>query len=235
MADNYFSTEIGGLAPKHGLYSPVSPSKSPVTPVTPVQIKPRFHSSVTSLKPKKKKRSKKTHIRGVKILGTGMKTGSIEVPNEALADRGYDSDWIIQRTGIKSRFHVEEGEATSDMAIAAARQCLSNAGVDASEVDLIIVATMSPDHLTPSTACIVQAALGCEASAFDINAACSGFMYGLILASQFVKTGCSQTALVIGAETLTISMDPKDRKTFPLFGDGAGAALVTVDDDAEAA
>lgn len=171
----------------------------------------------------------KTSVSGIKILGSGFSTGSKLVRNEDLAEIGYDSDWIIQRTGIRERHHVSEGEATSDMAIRAAESCLKKAGVSASEVDLIIVATITPDHLTPSTACLVQAHLGCTASALDINAACSGFIYGLVMASQFVKTGCSSKALVIGAETLTNVMNPGDKKTYPLFGDGAGAVLVASD------
>jgi len=150
-----------------------------------------------------------------------------------LGKLGYDSDWIIQRTGIKSRCHAAEGEATSDFAVRSGKRCLEQANVSPADVDLIIVATMTPDHLCPSTACLVQHALGCDqAAAIDVNAACSGFMYALIMASQFVKTGCSRNALVIGAETLTVIMDPQDKKTYPLFGDGAGAVLLTADDEA---
>jgi 3-oxoacyl-[acyl-carrier-protein] synthase-3 len=206
MSENLISSELFGPLTSYG---------------------PKFLSRTT---PKKQKLPKKTNIHGIKILGTGMKTGSVTVENSMLKDCGYDSDWIIQRTGIKSRCHVAPGEATSDMAIAAARECLANAGVDASEIDLIVVATMSPDHPTPSTACIVQAALGCDSAlAFDVNAACSGFVYSMVMASQFVKTGCCHNALVIGSETLTVWMDREDRKTFPLFGDGAGAALISAD------
>lgn len=164
---------------------------------------------------------------GIKILGTGFSTGSRLLRNEDLAERGYDSDWIIQRTGIKSRYHVVEGESTSDMAIRAAEKCIAQSGIDASEIDLIIVATVTPDHATPSTACLVQAHLGCAAAAFDINAACSGFIYGLIVASQFVKAGGCRNALVIGAETLSMLLNPADKKTYPLFGDGAGAVLIS--------
>ncbi len=173
----------------------------------------------------------KTSVSGIKILGSGSAAGSRVVRNEDLAKLGCDSDWIFQRTGILSRFQVAEGEATSDMAIRAAENCLCQAGVDASEVDLIIVATITPDFVSPSTACLVQAHLGCVAAAFDINAACSGFIYGLVMASQFIKTGCSKKALVIGAETLSTTMNPADSKTFPLFGDGAGAVLISADPD----
>lgn len=173
----------------------------------------------------------KTSVAGIKILGTGFSPGSKLVRNKDLASLGCDSEWIIQRTGIHSRYHVAAGEATSDMSIRAAQECLRAAGVDASEVDLIILATVTPDHITPSTACQVQSALGCRASAVDINAACSGFIYGLVMASQFVKTGCSRKALVIGAETLSTLMNPQDKKVFPLFGDGAGAVLIAADTD----
>lgn len=171
----------------------------------------------------------RSDIPGVKILGTGSSAGSSRILNEDLAAMGYDSEWIVQRTGIQSRYHVGENEATSDMAIRAAEQCLQASGVDASEVDLIIVATVTPDHATPSTACIVQAHLGSPACAFDLNAACSGFIYGLAVASQSIRSGCSRNALIIGAETLTMILDPADKKTFPLFGDGAGAVLISAD------
>ena len=172
-------------------------------------------------------------IPGIKMLGAGSSSGSKLVPNEDLDKLGYDSDWIVQRTGIKSRFHVVEGESSSDMAIRAADQCIRNAGIDASEIDLIILATVSPDYKTPSTACLVQAHLGCQASAMDINAACSGFVYALVTAGQFVRSGCSRNALVIGVEAITTFLNPEDRKTFPLFGDGAGAVLITADTESD--
>ena len=112
------------------------------------------------------------------------------------------------------------------MAIAAGRNCLEKANVSPDEIDLIVVGTMTPDHFTPSVANLVQHALGCTAAAVDVNAACSGFVYALVTASQFVKTGCSKRALVIGADAMTTVCDPKDVKTYPLFGDGAGAVLL---------
>ena len=171
-------------------------------------------------------------VKGIQIAASAMAMGSQFMANEDLGKLGYDSDWIIQRTGIKSRTHAGPGEATSDFAIRSARECLEQANVSADDVDLIIVATMTPDHLCPSTACLVQHALGCsQAAAIDVNAACTGFVYALVMASQFVKTGCSRNALVIGAETLTVIMDPEDKKTYPLFGDGAGTVLLTADDE----
>ena len=169
---------------------------------------------------------------GIRIAASGMSMGSKLMANSDLSKLGYDSDWIIQRTGIESRCHAATGEATSDFAVRSARKCLEEANMSPAGVDLIIVATMTPDHLCPSTACLVQHALGCNsAAAIDVNAACSGFVYALVMASQFVKTGCTRNALVIGAETLTAIMDPEDMKTYPLFGDGAGAILLTADSD----
>lgn len=177
------------------------------------------------------RRPLRTDIPAIKILGTGSAAGSKKVLNEDLAELGYDADWILQRTGIRSRYHVAPGETTSKMAIRAAEACIARAGITAQDIDLIIVATISPDHVTPSTACMVQAHLGCAAAAIDVNAACSGFIYGMIMASQFVRTGCSRNALVIGAETLTMHMNPADCKTFPLFGDGAGAVIIAADNE----
>jgi 3-oxoacyl-[acyl-carrier-protein] synthase III len=185
----------------------------------------------TRQQPLSTKKDRVTTIPGVQIQATGFATASCRVDNVVLAEAGYDAAWIEKRTGIGARFHVRENEATSDLAIRAAQDCLSRAGVSADEVDLIIVATMTPDHLTPSTACIVQAALGCKAAAMDLNAACSGFIYALVTASQFVKSGCSRMALVIGTDVLTNITNPEDHQTFPLFGDGAGAALISASEE----
>ncbi|MCH2180800.1 MAG: ketoacyl-ACP synthase III [Mariniblastus sp.] len=167
---------------------------------------------------------------GIRIVSTGMFAPDNEVRNEDLAELGYDSDWIIQRTGIKSRRHVEADQATSDMATNAARACLENAGVSPDEIDLIIVATMTPDHYTPSAACLTQAKLGCRtAAAFDLNAACSGFVYAMTTAGNILSNGNCQKALVIGSETMSMVVDPRDKKTYPLFGDAAGAVLLEAD------
>ena len=169
----------------------------------------------------------KRSIPGVQIVSTGMFVPNNEVRNEDLAELGYDSDWIVQRTGIKSRRHVDKDLATSDMATQAARMCLENANVDPDEIDLIIVATMTPDHYTPSAACLTQANLGCRnAAALDLNAACSGFVYSLATAGNFIRAGNCEKALVIGSETMSMVVDPRDKKTFPLFGDAAGAVLL---------
>ncbi len=168
-------------------------------------------------------------LKGLKILGTGIATGSQKIDNSDLAALGCDSEWIVQRTGIQSRFRTGKGQAVSDMCIAAARKCIANANIDPNMIDLIVIGTMTPDHASPSTACLVQAALDCPAMAMDINAACSGFVYSLITASQFVSTGSAKCALVLGADMVSMITDPNDLKTFPLFGDGAGAVLVTAD------
>lgn len=168
----------------------------------------------------------KRAVTGVKILGSGSYVPDLVLRNEDLAELGCDTEWIKQRTGILERRIAPEDQATSDLAYQAGLNCLKSAGVSPSEVDLIMIATMTPDHFAPSTSCIVQNRLGCTAPAFDLNAACSGFIYGLITASQFVKTGCYRRILLIGAETMARTVNPKDIKTVPLFGDAAGAILL---------
>lgn len=136
-------------------------------------------------------------------------------------------EWIIARTGIKERRIAREGEATSDMAVNAARSALKSAGLSACDIDLIIVATITPDMFFPSTACIVQEKLGApKIPAFDISVACSGFMYGIAIANQFVKSGTYKHVLVIAAEKMSSVTDWKDRSTCVLMGDGAGAAVL---------
>ena len=169
-------------------------------------------------------------IPGVRIISTGLCVPDKVVLNSDLANLGCDAEWIIQRTGIEERRHCTDGIATSDLAYGAAIQCLESADIKPDEIDMIIVGTMTPDYYTPSSACLLQSRLGCTASAMDINAACSGFMYSLITGAQFVKAGCEQTVLVVGADKMTQVIDPEDKKTFPLFGDGAGAVLLRTDD-----
>jgi 3-oxoacyl-[acyl-carrier-protein] synthase-3 len=173
---------------------------------------------------------RKCSLTGVQILATGSYAPAHVVKNEDLQPLGYDPDWIIQRTGIRERRRAGEDEATSDLAYRAARQCLDEAQVSPEELDLIIVATMTPDTPTPSTACHLQRRLGATAAAFDMNAACSGFMYALVTGAQFLKTGVMQKVLVVGADLMSRTVDPEDRKTFPLFGDGAGAVLLGASD-----
>jgi 3-oxoacyl-[acyl-carrier-protein] synthase-3 len=141
-------------------------------------------------------------------------------------------DWITSRTGIKQRHKAGEGEYTSMFAVRAARQAIERARIDPSEIDLLICATVTPDQILPSTGCLVQAELGAHrAAAFDLAAACSGFLYGLTLANQMIRGGQARYALVIGAEILTRYVDYTDRSTCVIFGDGAGAALLGPSDD----
>lgn len=170
-------------------------------------------------------------VRGIEIAATGSCLPESIVANEDLAALGCDSDWIVQRTGIRERRRAAPGEATSDLALKAAEQCLQRAGVSAADVDLILVATITPDHASPSTACHLQKQLGCVAPAMDINAACAGFMYALVTAGQFVANESSQCALVVGAEVMSRTINPKDVKTYPLFGDAAGAVLLRPTED----
>ncbi|MFH1305464.1 MAG: beta-ketoacyl-ACP synthase III [Candidatus Omnitrophota bacterium] len=143
-------------------------------------------------------------------------------------------EWITSRTGIKQRRIAAENEATSDMAVKAAKNALNNAGLQPEDIDLIIVATITPDMFFPSTACIVQHKLGAgKVAAFDISVACSGFVYGLAIADQFIKSGMFKHALVIAAEKLSSVTDWEDRSTCILFGDGAGAAVLGTEDGGE--
>lgn len=162
-----------------------------------------------------------------KIIGVGAYTPANVVNNFHLSEIVDTNDeWIVTRTGIKER-RISTGEDTSDMAAKACKIALANANVNVEDIDLIILATVSPDMYCPSAACIVQQKIGAvNATAMDINAACSGFLYGLKLANALIKTGESKVALVIGAETLSKVLDWTDRGTCVLFGDGAGAAVV---------
>jgi len=172
------------------------------------------------------RRSPLRRLTGVQIVGTGSFLPDTVVTNEALASLGCDADWIIQRTGIRERRHAPPEMSTSDMAVAAAERCLTVAGVPRSEIDLLVLGTLSPDYLLPATATTVQDRLGLNCAAMDVSAACAGFMYALVTGMQFVATGSSKYALVIGADTNSRVMNPDDKKTYPLFGDGAGAVLV---------
>lgn len=165
-------------------------------------------------------------LMGVEVTAIGAYAAPDVVRNEDLATLGYDADWILQRTGIRERRRVAAGQATSDLAYEAARQCLERAGTRAEELDLILVATMTPDAPMPSTACYVQRRLGGTAAAWDINAACAGFMFALVSGMQFIKTDTARRVLVIGGDVMSSTVSPSDRKTFPLFGDAAGAVLL---------
>ena len=166
---------------------------------------------------------------GAAVLGAGFAVPEREVSNHEFAARLDTSDeWIVSRTGIRARRTLEgSGLATSDLAVAAARMALARARVDPASLDLVIVATCSGDYPIPSTACLVQAALEARrAAAFDLNAACSGFIYGLTLADHALATGAVSRVLLIGADALTRHVDWEDRTTAILFGDGAGAVVL---------
>jgi len=162
------------------------------------------------------------------IAGTGSYLPEMIMTNADLAKRVDTSDeWIFSRTGIRERRIAAEGEHTSHMASAAARKALEQAGLEASEIQLIIVATITPDTLTPATACYVQQQLGAKAAvAFDISAACSGFLYAMKISKRMISAGAFDNALIIGAEKLSAFVNWEDRTTCVLFGDGAGAAVL---------
>lgn len=163
------------------------------------------------------------------ITGCGSYLPERVVTNADLAGTVETTDdWIVTRTGIKQRHLAAEGERTSDLAIRAAERALSDAGIGADAVDLIIVSTSTPDDTFPATAARVQAALGAlRAPAFDVQAVCAGFVFGLAIADNFIRAGQANTALVIGAETYSRILDWQDRTTCVLFGDGAGAVVVS--------
>ncbi|HVX11327.1 MAG TPA: beta-ketoacyl-ACP synthase III [Pirellulales bacterium] len=166
-------------------------------------------------------------LRGVQVVATGSYVPDIVVTNDDLHARfGFDPSWIVQRTGIRERRQAPPEMATSDMAVLAARQCLERAGAKPSDVDLVLVGTFTPDMSFPATACLVQDQLGIRAPAVDLQAACAGFMYALVIGGQFVCTGNSKLALIIGADCNSRILNPKDQQTYPLFGDGAGAVLL---------
>ena len=166
-----------------------------------------------------------------RVTGTGAYLPDRRLTNQELERMVETSDrWIVERTGIRERRIAAPDEATSDLATAAGRQALTASGVSASSVELIIVATATPDMLFPSTACLVQERLGAkQAFAFDLSAACTGFLYALAVADQYIRAGTYRTVLVIGAEVLSRMVDWTDRTTCILFGDGAGAVVVQAD------
>ncbi len=170
---------------------------------------------------------------GSRLLGTGSALPRRVVTNAELAQKVDTSDeWIVARTGIRQRHIAGPDETTSTLAIAAARAALADAGVEASSIGLIILATATPDNTFPATATKVQAALGCQGGvAFDVAAVCSGFLYALATADSLLRTGMARRALVIGAETFSRILDWEDRTTCVLFGDGAGAVVLEAPSD----
>jgi 3-oxoacyl-[acyl-carrier-protein] synthase-3 len=165
-------------------------------------------------------------------MGAGSALPKREVTNQELASTVDTSDeWIVERTGIRSRYVAGEGETTGSLATAAARQALESAGIDARDIDLIVLATATPDQTFPSTATKVQAALGInDCIAFDVHAVCTGFLYALSVADSMLRSGNADHALVIGAETFSRILDWEDRTTCVLFGDGAGALVLSAEE-----
>jgi 3-oxoacyl-[acyl-carrier-protein] synthase III len=166
-----------------------------------------------------------------RIAGTGSYLPEKVLTNEDLAKQVDTSDeWIRSRTGIRERHIAAEGETAGDLGYQAALRAMEAAGIDASDIDMIVVGTTTPDLIFPSTACLIQARLGVEGcAAMDVNAACSGFLYALSVADKFIRCGDVKTALVIGTETLSRIIDWTERTTCVLFGDGAGAAVLKAD------
>ncbi len=167
-------------------------------------------------------------LRNAYISGTGFYVPEKILTNDDL-EKMVDTDdaWITQRTGIKERHIIEPGTPTSALAAEAAKKAIAQAGITANDIDMIIVATITPDMIFPATAALVQEKIGAsKAATFDLEAACSGFIYGVSIATQFIRTGTYEAVLVIGAETLTNVTDWEDRGTCVLFGDGAGAAVI---------
>lgn len=173
-------------------------------------------------------------IRSV-ILGSGSALPGVPVTNAELAQRVDTSDeWIVERTGIRQRYIAGDGDTTSSLATLAAGRALEAAGIDAADIDLIVLATATPDQTFPATATVVQNNLGCNGGiAFDVAAVCSGFLYALATADSMVRTGMAKRALVIGAETFSRILDWEDRTTCVLFGDGAGAIVLEAQDVAQ--
>lgn len=174
-------------------------------------------------------------LRGV-IKGSGSALPRRAVSNAEMTTMVDTTDeWIVERTGIRNRYIAGEGETTASLATEAARKALASAGIDAARVDLIVLATATPDQTFPATATIVQHNLGCNGGiAFDVAAVCSGFLYAMATADSMLRTGMAKCALVIGAETFSRILDWEDRTTCVLFGDGAGAIVLEAQDVDEA-
>jgi 3-oxoacyl-[acyl-carrier-protein] synthase III len=166
------------------------------------------------------------------VLGVGSALPARKVTNEELAQTVDTTDqWIVERTGIRSRYVAAEGETTATLATDAARRALEHAGIASTEIDLIVLATATPDQTFPSSATKVQAALGInDCIAFDVHAVCTGFLYALSVADSMLRSGNARKALVIGAETFSRILDWEDRATCVLFGDGAGAIVLSAED-----
>jgi len=164
---------------------------------------------------------------GVQVVGTGSFVPPRIVTNQELQETmGFDPAWIVQRTGIRERRFAAADQATSDLCAQAAQRCIDSAHVDTRDIDFLVVGTFTPDQSFPSTACMIQDRLKLDCGAIDVQAACAGFMYSLVLGMSMVGSGQSQLCLVIGGDCNSRIINPKDSKTYPLFGDGAGAVLL---------
>lgn len=217
----------GPVAPVPGL-----PASAPQPPPSSREVPQRAPQGSASVSTGGRRSSRRTQtLLGVQIVSCGSYVPDVVVTNEELAARfGFDADWIVQRTGIESRRLARPDQATSDLCIEAARKAIRAARVNPQDIDLVVVGTFTPDFSFPSTACLVQDRLDLDAPAVDVQAACSGFMYALVTAAQYVATGNSKLALVIGGDCNSRVTNPLDQKTAPLFGDGAGAVLLAPGD-----
>lgn len=169
-----------------------------------------------------------------RITGTGSYLPPLALSNDDLVARGVDTsdEWIVERTGIRIRHIADDEQKTSDLALEASLRALASAGTTAEKIDLIILATSTPDYIFPSTACLLQSKLGIRgAAAFDVQAVCSGFAYALTMAEKFIRSGSHRCALVVGAEVFSRILDWSDRGTCVLFGDGAGAVILEASDE----
>ena len=166
-------------------------------------------------------------LMGVQILGTGSYVPDAVITNEHLQNRfKCNQEWIVKQTGIRERRHALANQATSDLAYEAGRRCIDNAGARAEDIDLLLVATITPDMSFPSSACLIQNRLQLKCGAVDLQAACAGFMYALVTGAAYIVSGASDLCLVIGADCLSRIANPNDMKVYPLMGDGAGAVLL---------
>jgi 3-oxoacyl-[acyl-carrier-protein] synthase-3 len=182
---------------------------------------------MTTAEPTPLPRPKCRSVMGIKIVGTGKYLPETVVDNSQLHARfGFDSDWIVKRTGILERRHAAPHQATSDLCVNAANDVFAKTGLGPRDCDLLVLGTFTPDMSFPSTACLVQDRLGMIGPAIEVEAACAGFMYALQTAAAYIAAGMSDRALVIGGDCNSRILNPDDLKTYPLFGDGAGAVIV---------
>lgn len=202
------------------------PSPQVARPFVPARVDGLTSSMTTDPRPSPRPRCRR--LMGVRVAGTGSYVPDHVVSNDHLHQRlGFDSDWIVKRTGILERRHALPHQATSDLAVEASHRAFASSGYGPKDIDLVVLGTFTPDMSFPSTACIVQDRLGITGAAIEIEAACAGFMYALTTAAAYIVSGASDTALVIGSDCNSRVLNPDDIKTFPLFGDGAGAVILT--------